>query len=407
MLNVNVIDNPIMGSEEEEDSQTQALTKIDKQIASLKSQLDALLKQRASFLKTIKRPATDSIAENDHPKRKKTEQTTPSQEGLLVELQVGANEEVKSAVSENQVTQRDADKENWKTVQHKRVPPIFIYGLKNWSSLAMLLKELCKEPFTAKNGPDNLKLQVTNPDDYRAVSAYLENEGVEFHSYNTEKSNALKVVIKNIPPTVETQTIASELKSRGFEPTHVGQLKDKWGNPLAIYQVTLPKSDKAKQIYALDTLAYCKIKVETYRKKKQLTQCHRCQRFGHTANFCKAQAKCVKCALEHLTKDCTKTDKTSAKCINCGDKHPASYRGCKYYLELKQKMVSAKINQGNKKKEEIISDFVPRINNRTSASSNKKSYSEAIKNSTKPSDINQEIKAQLAAFIAAMQKLIN
>ena len=42
----------------------------------------------------------------------------------------------------------------------------------------------------------------------------------------------------------------------------------------------------------------------------------------------KKNARCVKCAGEHLTADCKVPRNVKAKCYNCGGQHPASYRGC-------------------------------------------------------------------------------
>lgn len=36
----------------------------------------------------------------------------------------------------------------------------------------------------------------------------------------------------------------------------------------------------------------------------------------------------MKCAGNHLTKDCKKKDLKTPKCINCQGNHPANYRGC-------------------------------------------------------------------------------
>ena len=48
----------------------------------------------------------------------------------------------------------------------------------------------------------------------------------------------------------------------------------------------------------------------------------------------KLAPKCLKRAEEHLTRECTKDRNTAAKCVNCGDEHPANSTNCKvYYLE--------------------------------------------------------------------------
>ncbi|KAG8177869.1 hypothetical protein JTE90_026650 [Oedothorax gibbosus] len=41
--------------------------------------------------------------------------------------------------------------------------------------------------------------------------------------------------------------------------------------------------------------------------------------------------RCVKCAGEHLTVQCTKKDEDKPICCNCNGPHPASWRGCKMF----------------------------------------------------------------------------
>ena len=54
-------------------------------------------------------------------------------------------------------------------------------------------------------------------------------------------------------------------------------------------------------------------------------QCYNCQRLGHTANYCKAKKRCLKCSGNHTYKDC-KID--TQKCANCGNNHMANSRIC-------------------------------------------------------------------------------
>lgn len=45
--------------------------------------------------------------------------------------------------------------------------------------------------------------------------------------------------------------------------------------------------------------------------------------------------RCVKCLGNHSYKECNKPVETPPTCVNCGEHHPANYRGCKYYLNNK------------------------------------------------------------------------
>lgn len=59
---------------------------------------------------------------------------------------------------------------------------------------------------------------------------------------------------------------------------------------------------------------------EAHVNKKELVQCHRCQKWGHATSNCNMHAKCLKCAKDHLTGECTKTPETDPNCNSnlCG-----------------------------------------------------------------------------------------
>jgi hypothetical protein len=78
---------------------------------------------------------------------------------------------------------------------------------------------------------------------------------------------------------------------------------------------------------------------------KLIAQCKKCQAFGHTQKFCSKEQRCVKCAGRHVTSDCQKSKTQLPKCVNCGEGHPANYRGCVVAKEL-QKIRNKKATQG-------------------------------------------------------------
>ena len=64
-------------------------------------------------------------------------------------------------------------------------------------------------------------------------------------------------------------------------------------------------------------------------------RCYKCQKFGHTAKFCKKQQPvCPVCSEEHQYEECTNKDRP--KCANCTGTHSASYRKCTKYIEVKK-----------------------------------------------------------------------
>ena len=60
-----------------------------------------------------------------------------------------------------------------------------------------------------------------------------------------------------------------------------------------------------------------------YERELEITQCFKCQQWGHTQVACGKQARCAQCAGDHDTKVCPKK---SVSCVNCGKSHRAWQR---------------------------------------------------------------------------------
>lgn len=78
------------------------------------------------------------------------------------------------------------------------------------------------------------------------------------------------------------------------------------------------------------------VKIEPIKPSKLIPQCKSYQGFQHTKNYCCNPPKCVKCAGNHSTTECEKPENEIPKCCNCGENHPASYRGCSVFKTLKK-----------------------------------------------------------------------
>ncbi|KAF2360612.1 Zinc finger CCHC-type, partial [Trinorchestia longiramus] len=69
---------------------------------------------------------------------------------------------------------------------------------------------------------------------------------------------------------------------------------------------------------------YQQYRVNTYIGKPWY--CYKCQRFGHSASFCRSAPRCVVCNGPHTSNECNTT--TGQICCNCGGNHTANYGGC-------------------------------------------------------------------------------
>lgn len=97
---------------------------------------------------------------------------------------------------------------------------------------------------------------------------------------------------------------------------------------MPLFLVVLVKNTVNRGIYNITNISCFRVKVEPLKKSTMPPQCYRCQEFFHHSRLCNRTPKCVKCGGSHLTRVCTKSAKTPAKCALCGGPHPANYSGC-------------------------------------------------------------------------------
>ena len=79
-------------------------------------------------------------------------------------------------------------------------------------------------------------------------------------------------------------------------------------------------------VYICNELKRC----EASKTEPRVTQCYKCQNFGHMAINCPNQQRCLRCGDNHAVRDC-KIPKQQVKCINCRGEHPAQYKDCPVY----------------------------------------------------------------------------
>ena len=102
-------------------------------------------------------------------------------------------------------------------------------------------------------------------------------------------------------------------------------------------------------------------------------RCYKCNGFGHTANVCKKQISCTKCAEAHTRDECINMD---IKCSNCNcEDHSALDRNCPIYKQEKEIMhikVSDNISYFEAKKRYEAVSYANKVKNNKGSDSNSK-----------------------------------
>ena len=157
----------------------------------------------------------------------------------------------------------------------------------------------------------------------------------KFHTYQLKQERPFRVALRNIHHSVDLDELKFKLQTLGHEVTNISNIRHRvTKNPLSLFFVDLKQKGNNKEIYNVNRLMNSIFKFEQPLVKKEIVQCKRCQRCGHTQKYCNHNFRCVKCAGSHPTDQCTKSSENPAKYIHCQGEHPTNYKGCLAYKTL-------------------------------------------------------------------------
>lgn len=215
-----------------------------------------------------------------------------------------------------------------------RPPPIVIHGvLKNTKSLLTRIEETTKtKKFHLKYSENRTNIFFENMDNYNAFRQTIGSE-VEYHTYTPKEERTRAYVMYNLNSDLTEEEIQEELRvTFNLDVTKVTQLKN---TKSPIYMVILKNKITTKQLNTqCNILHYTKIRWANYENKRALIQCKRCQEWGHATSNCFSKPRCVKCIENHLTNECTQTERDKVQCCNCRGKHPANSVNCPTYIKM-------------------------------------------------------------------------
>lgn len=214
----------------------------------------------------------------------------------------------------------------------QKVPPIVISEQKSWleSSKQIQQRQIQIKHYSTKR--DGIQIQPVRKDDHHAITKLLEEGSHEFHTYKQSDEKTLRAVLRGIPQILSTDEIHQNLVDEGFDVISVARMHKKvqgTRTDLPLILVQMKKTDTNRRIFTLTKLGHILVKVEHQRAKTYISQCHRCQKFGHNQDSCHRSPRCVKCGQQHISHQCEKPRDSPATCANCGGPHPASFRGCR------------------------------------------------------------------------------
>ncbi|CAH2100345.1 unnamed protein product [Euphydryas editha] len=261
-----------------------------------------------------------------------------------------------------------------------RPEPIFVTGIVTIAPLRDLLQkvtDLNNFTMTTLKSGHIIKLMPKDIDTYKVIRDNLIENNINHFTYKLKSERSYRVVVRGLHASEDISMIKEAIETNGHKVKQiVNVLHRATKEKLPLFFVDLEQQANNKDIFKLKFIGHIKVTVEAPYKKKEVLQCKRCQRFGHSKNQCFRPFRCVKCGNDHPTSSCTKPPETDATCANCDGKHPASYKGCAKYKQYKEKILNLKPIQDQTKKKSPMTNMPLKSNDNNKPPDNKKSSSE-------------------------------
>uniref|UniRef100_A0A2H8TD95 Nucleic-acid-binding protein from transposon X-element n=1 Tax=Melanaphis sacchari TaxID=742174 RepID=A0A2H8TD95_9HEMI len=217
-------------------------------------------------------------------------------------------------------------------------PPIYIKDISNYSSFKNLLTNLIgPNGFTCKSSTLYLIVQPSSLSNFNIIVKHLNDTDAKFHTFKPRQFRSVRFVIRNLHFSTTEKDIVSALSELGYSVVHVQNISDKNKCPLPLFFIEVSQDANNVGITKISSLLNTKVIIEKpHKKNRGPPQCHKCQSYGHTQNYCHHIARCVKCGANHHTKECSKDRNSPAKCALCSGNHTANSRGCPAFISAQK-----------------------------------------------------------------------
>jgi predicted transcriptional regulator YdeE len=223
-----------------------------------------------------------------------------------------------------------------KTVKSSTKPPKPIYV--SSSSFAGIRNSLTSLAVT--KAPDfkivgkQIKILAQTKEDKRLIQEKLTQTKQLHYTFTEPEDRHLQFVLYG-HHTNNTEELKEELVTSKIPALKISKINRSTDSP--VFLVSFEKQSEIS-LRTLQT-AHSKLNNLIVRwakfqpRQRRPTQCHRCQRFGHSANNCGLAFRCVKCLESHEPGQCARTTREGLpSCVNCqAEGHASNSTTCPAY----------------------------------------------------------------------------
>lgn len=205
-----------------------------------------------------------------------------------------------------------------------KIPPIIIKKQKCEAIKQLLITNGIKN-YNMKVNINGILLHIPNIEEYKKTYDNLKINNIEFFSYELEENKSVKFVLTGLHSMTD-EDLKQALAEHNIVPNKVTklQLNTKRYDDQEVYILHFKKGEMTlNTLRKVKYMSHMVVKWTYYTRKITLTQCRRCQNFGHGTKQCNLNPRCIRCGDAHVSKECPHPP----KCLNCkqGEHH---YSAC-------------------------------------------------------------------------------
>ncbi|KAJ3616680.1 hypothetical protein MTP99_014375 [Tenebrio molitor] len=240
------------------------------------------------------------------------------------------------------------------STKEKPPPPIIIHGfVENFHDLKQMLYRNVGKNFNVKFTGRNTTIYTLNKRDWNKVKGILSQNETSYHTFTHKEEKTHAFVLRGL-----CQNPAPEEVKAALEEEHnlVAEKVFKMRTKRPTFLIITNKNVNIKTLDSeIRNLLNTRVNWERHINNKLITQCHRCQRWGHATSNCQAAARCLKCAGPHFTYTHTEiVPKDKIKCANCNQGHVANDTICPVYQKRIENINLIKEQQNTTKHTETL-----------------------------------------------------
>lgn len=207
-----------------------------------------------------------------------------------------------------------------KNKKAERCPPIAIMNFKRKNVLEMM-SELEIKDYHMKLSPNDVNIFVNASADHKKILEHLGKEKgkYEFFSHDLPSDRLFKVVLSGLDMT-DIEELREALKEVDIIPEDIKIIRprqrrrgDDVINHLLYFKAGTVKFE---DLQLVRYVAYTKIQWSRYRSiRGRTTQCRNCQMPGHGTKHCGRPTKCMYCAGNHISTQCSEFELAKAAAL--------------------------------------------------------------------------------------------